>query len=155
MVGHLTDHDFVRFFAACGRGLRQGGVVVLKDNCASGCVMKSSAYGCVQVELSKFMFSLNLRNLSVTFNRINVYFPMTVHHYYLRTKNTFAHAVLCVLSWTFVIDRSDRSVARSKEYQLALFRQARLRVVMQRSQEGFPDELYPVLMTALALDVEC
>ena len=36
VIGHLTDQDFVAFFRRCALGLRPGGVIVLKDNTASG-----------------------------------------------------------------------------------------------------------------------
>lgn len=34
VVGHLTDDDYISFFQRCSRGLRPGGVIVLKDNCS-------------------------------------------------------------------------------------------------------------------------
>jgi len=34
VIGHLHDLDFIRFFKRCAAGLRPGGVIVLKDNCA-------------------------------------------------------------------------------------------------------------------------
>lgn len=34
-VIYLTDADFVRFFASCKAALREGGFVVLKENCSS------------------------------------------------------------------------------------------------------------------------
>uniref|UniRef100_A0AC35TSU7 Alpha N-terminal protein methyltransferase 1 n=1 Tax=Rhabditophanes sp. KR3021 TaxID=114890 RepID=A0AC35TSU7_9BILA len=33
--GYLSDKDFVKFFERCGEGLREGGVIVLKDNLGS------------------------------------------------------------------------------------------------------------------------
>ena len=36
VIGHLHDHDFISFFKRCSKGLRPGGVIILKDNCASG-----------------------------------------------------------------------------------------------------------------------
>ena len=35
VIGHLHDLDFIQFFRRCVRGLRPGGVIVLKDNCCS------------------------------------------------------------------------------------------------------------------------
>jgi protein N-terminal methyltransferase len=32
VIGHLHDHDFIRFFRRCAGGLRNNGVIVLKDN---------------------------------------------------------------------------------------------------------------------------
>jgi 2-polyprenyl-3-methyl-5-hydroxy-6-metoxy-1,4-benzoquinol methylase len=32
VVGHLTDDDFVDFFLRCRKGLKPGGVIVLKEN---------------------------------------------------------------------------------------------------------------------------
>jgi protein N-terminal methyltransferase len=32
VIGHLHDHDFIRFFKRCARGLTANGVIVLKDN---------------------------------------------------------------------------------------------------------------------------
>ena len=34
VVGHLTDEDFVTFLERCKRGLKPGGVIVIKDNVA-------------------------------------------------------------------------------------------------------------------------
>ena len=34
VVGHLLDTDYVQFFRRCGEGLRENGVVILKDNCS-------------------------------------------------------------------------------------------------------------------------
>lgn len=34
VIGHLHDLDFIRFFKRCATGLRPGGVIILKDNCA-------------------------------------------------------------------------------------------------------------------------
>eukprot|EP01033_Poteriospumella_lacustris_P002675 gene2675-1940_t len=33
VIGHLHDLDFIQFFRRCGRGLKDNGVIVLKDNC--------------------------------------------------------------------------------------------------------------------------
>jgi len=33
VIGHLHDLDFISFFQRCAKGLRPGGVIVLKDNC--------------------------------------------------------------------------------------------------------------------------
>jgi protein N-terminal methyltransferase len=87
VIGHLWDADFVQFFRRCVVGLKPGGVIVLKDNCAVG--------------------------------------------------------------WSFVVDRSDRSVARCREYLDTLFGFAQLRVVAESRQTDFPPELYPVHMIAL------
>lgn len=34
VVGHLTDEDYILFFQRCASGLRQDGVIILKDNCS-------------------------------------------------------------------------------------------------------------------------
>ena len=34
VIGHLHDLDFINFFRRCAAGLRPGGLIVLKDNCA-------------------------------------------------------------------------------------------------------------------------
>jgi protein N-terminal methyltransferase len=34
VIGHLTDADFISFFERCALGLKPGGVIILKDNCA-------------------------------------------------------------------------------------------------------------------------
>lgn len=34
VIGHLHDLDFIKFFKRCSKGLRPGGIIVLKDNCA-------------------------------------------------------------------------------------------------------------------------
>jgi len=34
VIGHLHDLDFIKFFRRCSKGLRPGGIIVLKDNCA-------------------------------------------------------------------------------------------------------------------------
>lgn len=40
VVGHLTDDDFVEFFLRCRKGLKPGGVIVLKENtCANGFIV--------------------------------------------------------------------------------------------------------------------
>jgi 2-polyprenyl-3-methyl-5-hydroxy-6-metoxy-1,4-benzoquinol methylase len=36
VIGHLPDLDYISFFRRCARGLRPGGVIILKDNCAKG-----------------------------------------------------------------------------------------------------------------------
>ena len=56
---------------------------------------------------------------------------------------------LYVYSWTFVVDRSDRSVARCKEYLYSLFPFAGVRILTDVQQTDFPEELYPVYMIAL------
>lgn len=32
VIGHLHDHDFIRFFRRCAKGLKENGLIVLKDN---------------------------------------------------------------------------------------------------------------------------
>ena len=34
VIGHLHDLDFIQFFRRCSKGLRPGGMIILKDNCA-------------------------------------------------------------------------------------------------------------------------
>ena len=51
---------------------------------------------------------------------------------------------------TFVFERDDSSVTRSLDYILAVAELAGLRVVYQRFQENFPDNIFPVPMIALA-----
>jgi protein N-terminal methyltransferase len=34
VVGHLMDEDYINFFKRCLQGIREGGVIILKDNCA-------------------------------------------------------------------------------------------------------------------------
>lgn len=34
VIGHLHDFDFINFFKRCSKGLKPGGIIVLKDNCA-------------------------------------------------------------------------------------------------------------------------
>lgn len=34
VVGHLHDLDFIKFFKNCARGLKENGIIVLKDNIA-------------------------------------------------------------------------------------------------------------------------
>jgi len=37
VIGHLTDDDFIAFFTRCRRGLKKGGIIVLKENvCKDG-----------------------------------------------------------------------------------------------------------------------
>ncbi|XP_037074209.1 N-terminal Xaa-Pro-Lys N-methyltransferase 1-A-like [Pollicipes pollicipes] len=36
VLGHLTDEDLVQFFVGCRRGLRADGVIVVKENVATG-----------------------------------------------------------------------------------------------------------------------
>ena len=33
VIGHLHDLDFISFFRRCSAGLREGGLIILKDNC--------------------------------------------------------------------------------------------------------------------------
>lgn len=87
VIGHLQDIDFINFFRRCVKGLRPGGVVILKDNCCE--------------------------------------------------------------SWTFVLDRSDSSLTRSRDYMHLLFKLSGLSILKETKQENFPSELYPVYMTAL------
>jgi galactose mutarotase-like enzyme len=49
----------------------------------------------------------------------------------------------------FVVDVDDASVTRSVPYLIHLADQAGLRVLFQRMQDDFPDEIYPVPMIAL------
>ena len=56
----------------------------------------------------------------------------------------------CVEAYTFVVDKSDSSVARHPEYHKLLFTLAGLTVVWEQLQTDFPTELYPVMMWALA-----
>ena len=32
VLGHLTDKDLIEFFAKCREGVREGGIIVIKDN---------------------------------------------------------------------------------------------------------------------------
>ena len=50
----------------------------------------------------------------------------------------------------FVFERDDSSVTRSLDYILAMTELAGLRVVYQRFQENFPENIFPVPMIALA-----
>jgi protein N-terminal methyltransferase len=49
----------------------------------------------------------------------------------------------------FVLDRDDASLTRSVPYLLNLAERAGLRVVLQRHQNNFPEEIFPVPMIAL------
>jgi protein N-terminal methyltransferase len=49
----------------------------------------------------------------------------------------------------YVVDEDDCSVARSEVVFKTLFEKAGAKVVMERMQYGFPDELFPVKMFAL------
>lgn len=49
----------------------------------------------------------------------------------------------------FVLDKNDASVTRSVPYLLHLAERAGLRVVLQRHQNNFPEEIFPVPMIAL------
>jgi hypothetical protein len=55
----------------------------------------------------------------------------------------------CTESWTFVVDKDDSSVNRSRVYMHALFMLAGLDVILEARQTDFPEELYPVWMFAL------
>lgn len=52
--------------------------------------------------------------------------------------------------YTFVVDRSDNSVARHIAYLKMLLHLSGLEIVGEEVQKGFPPELYPVVMLALA-----
>jgi protein N-terminal methyltransferase len=49
----------------------------------------------------------------------------------------------------FVLDREDSSITRSEPHLRWLFEQADLTVVRMRTQQGFPEKLFPVRMFAL------
>jgi len=87
VIGHLHDLDFISFFQRCAKGLKPGGIIVLKDN--------------------------------------------------------------CVEAYTFVVDKSDSSVARHQDYIHLLFHLSGLQIIAQERQKDFPPELYPVVMFAL------
>ena len=55
----------------------------------------------------------------------------------------------CTESWTFVVDKDDSSVNRSRIYMHTLFVLAGLNVILELQQRDFPEELYPVWMFAL------
>ena len=73
---------------------------------------------------------------------------------YYKQNLILIYIYLCVYSWTFVVDRSDRSVARCKEYLYSLFPFAGVRILTDAQQTDFPEELYPVYMIALVPDTE-
>lgn len=50
---------------------------------------------------------------------------------------------------TFLVDKEDSSVARHAEYIRLLLRLAGLNIILEREQEGFPEELLPVTMFAI------
>ena len=50
----------------------------------------------------------------------------------------------------FVVDRQDASTTRSLPYIIAIAELAGLNVVYQQYQEGFPADIFPVPMVALA-----
>jgi len=58
----------------------------------------------------------------------------------------------CILDsdLTFLWDLEDSSVARNRTYLLLLIRLAGLVIVQESLQEDFPEELFPVIMLALA-----
>ncbi len=90
MIGYLTDDDLVEFLKRCVTALREGGIVVVKDNTCS--------------------------------------------------------------QEAFVVDRDDASTTRSLSYIIAIAELAGLHVVHQKFQEGFPEDIFPVPMIALAPD---
>lgn len=94
VIGHLHDLDCINFFRRCSRGLRPGGVIVLKDNLLLDTPSEKAA--------------------------------------------------------TFIWDRDDSSVARHLRYMQLLLTLAGLQIVLQVQQTGFPEELLPVLMLAIA-----
>jgi len=49
----------------------------------------------------------------------------------------------------FIIDNEDSSVTRSRDHMVAIFRESGLKIVKEKTQEGFPRELFPVIMFAL------
>lgn len=54
----------------------------------------------------------------------------------------------------FYVDRDDSSVTRSAEYLEAVFRHANMKVVLKETETGFPGEIFPVKMYALASQQE-
>ncbi|CAK4686746.1 hypothetical protein LEN26_005805 [Aphanomyces euteiches] len=49
----------------------------------------------------------------------------------------------------YYVDKDDSSLGRSSVYYKSIFRQAGLTLLAETKQEGFPDELYPVITYAL------
>lgn len=54
----------------------------------------------------------------------------------------------------FVVDKDDSSLTRSLPYHLALAEKAGLRVVMQKTQDNFPDDIFHVPMVAFEARAE-
>jgi protein N-terminal methyltransferase len=52
----------------------------------------------------------------------------------------------------FEVDSDDASVTRSLRYWKFLIHQSGLRIIYEKLQDGFPDEIYPVSMLALDVD---
>jgi protein N-terminal methyltransferase len=53
-------------------------------------------------------------------------------------------------SITYCMDLDDSSVSRNVLYSKLLYRLADLKIVSEKQQRDFPEELYPVVMIALA-----
>jgi len=56
----------------------------------------------------------------------------------------------CVADYTFVVDKSDSSVSRHRDYIHLLFQLSGVKVLLEDAQKDFPQELYPVRMFAVA-----
>ena len=57
VVGHLTDDDFVAFFKRCQKGLKPGGLVVLKENtCTTGFIVDKEDSSVTRSPLSSVQF---------------------------------------------------------------------------------------------------
>lgn len=56
----------------------------------------------------------------------------------------------CEKGVDFVVDKDDSSLTRSAAYLKALFKMTEFECWREEKQEGFPEELFPVIMFAFA-----
>ena len=77
MIGHIADVDCVKFFRRCAKGLRQGGVLVLKDNTAgdSWTFVVDRSDSSLSRSLRYLKILLNLAGLELCAERLQKDFP--------------------------------------------------------------------------------
>jgi len=92
VIGHLHDLDFISFFKRCAAGLRPGGLIILKDNCAQNYTFvvdkdDSSVARCVEYAT----LLLNLSGLDIILQAQQTDFPRELYPvimFALSPKNT-------------------------------------------------------------------
>ena len=136
VIGHLHDLDCIRFFRRCAAGLTPHGVIVLKDNILLDEDSDLSAE-CDSVGGGGGGGGSSSSSRSSS-NGVDVGGGQA-------SGGTGSSSGL-----TFMWDLADSSVARHLRYMTLILRLAGLNIVLMRRQQDFPEELFPVLMMAIA-----